>query len=80
LELATNSSKEPHPTDLQREYVFESRKATDRQRRITTTISIAAAIALAALAAFGFYQANVATKRATISRSQVLAANSQLNC
>ena len=37
------------------------------------------AIALAALAAFGFYQANVATKRATISRSQVLAANSQLN-
>src|SRR3990172_4936659 len=42
LELATNSSKEPHPTDLQREYVFESRKATDRQRRITTTISIAA--------------------------------------
>lgn len=76
LDLATNTSKDPHPTDLQREYVFESRKATDRQRRITTGVSITAAIALAALAIFGFYQANVATRQATISRSGELAAQS----
>ena len=76
LDLATNTSKDPHPTDLQREYVFASRKLTDRQRRITTGISIAAAIALAALALFGFYQADKATKQATVSRAGELAANS----
>lgn len=31
LRLATNSSREPRPTDLQREYVLKSRQATDRQ-------------------------------------------------
>lgn len=61
FQLATNSSKEPRPTDLQREYVFESRKATDRQRRLVTGISIAGVIALAALAVFGFIQAGLAT-------------------
>src|SRR6185503_16493094 len=45
-DLATNTSKDPHPTDLQREFVFESRKATDRQRRITTWAAVGAAIAL----------------------------------
>src|SRR5689334_2700478 len=49
FQLATNTSKEPHPTDLQREYVFTSRKATDRQRRITTGLSIAGIIAMAVL-------------------------------
>lgn len=60
FQLAVNTSKEPHPTDLQREYVFESRKSTDRQRRLTTGASIAAAIALAALAVIGFVQARLA--------------------
>src|SRR6185436_15711534 len=52
FQLATNTSKDPHPTDLQREYVLVSRKATDRQTRITTIVSIAAAIALAVLAIY----------------------------
>lgn len=73
-DLALNTSKEPHPTDLQREYVFESRKATDRQRRITTGISTAAAIALAALAIFAFYQADIAKERQEIARSGELSA------
>jgi WD40 repeat protein len=76
-DLATNTSKDPHPTDLQREYVFESRKATDRQRRTTTSISIAAAIALAALAVFGFYQADKATKQAQNSLARQLVAQAQ---
>jgi WD40 repeat protein len=59
--LATNSSKEPRPTDLQREYVLQSRKATDRQKGILTSLSIAGIIALAGLAMFGFYQAGQAT-------------------
>lgn len=45
FQLATNTSKEPHPTDLQREYVFESRKAADRQRRNITAISAVGVIA-----------------------------------
>jgi len=64
FQLAANSSKEPHPTDLQREYVFESRKVADRQRTITLSISIAGVIALAALAVWGWGQAGLATSNA----------------
>ncbi|HLO28690.1 MAG TPA: TIR domain-containing protein [Anaerolineales bacterium] len=78
FQLATNTSKEPHPTDLQREYVFESRKAVDRQRRLTTSIAIAGAIALAALAIFGFVQAKLASDRANIALARQLASQAQL--
>ena len=76
-DLATNTSKSPHPTDLQREYVFESRKATDRQRRIITGISIAGVIALAVLAVFGFVQAGLATsnERKAIDNAATAQAN-----
>ncbi|NTU42094.1 MAG: TIR domain-containing protein, partial [Nitrospirales bacterium] len=50
FQLATNTSKEPHPTDLQRDYTFRSRQAADRARRITAGISVAGIIALAGLA------------------------------
>jgi uncharacterized delta-60 repeat protein len=78
FQLATNSSKEPHPTDLQREYVLKSRQATDTQRRVTTSISIAGIIALAALAVFGFVQAGLATtneKKAVSNASTAQAAS-----
>ncbi len=68
FQLAANSSKEPHPTDLQREYIFESRKSADRQRTITLSISIAGVIALAALAVWGWGQAGLATYNANESR------------
>ena len=73
-DLAINTSKDPHPTDLHREFVFRSRKATDRQRRLTTGVSIVVAIALAALAVFAFYQAGVAKEREKIARSGELSA------
>jgi TIR domain-containing protein/WD40 domain-containing protein len=59
-DLAKNTSKDPNPTDLQRELVFASRKATDRQRILTTWIAVAAAIALAGLSIFAFVQARLA--------------------
>jgi len=76
-DLATNTSKSPHPTDLQREYVFESRKATDKQRRTVTGISIAGVIALAALAVFGFVQAGLATsnERKAVNNAATAEAN-----
>ena len=42
-EISVNANKDPHPTDIQREYVLLSRQATDRQRRITS-ISLYAAV------------------------------------
>jgi len=63
-QLAINTSKEPHPTDLQRRYVHESRQAADRQRGITTGVSLAGIIALALLAFYGFTQAALATANA----------------
>jgi hypothetical protein len=59
-QLATNASKEPHPTDLQREYVLASRQEADKKRRLTTSIAIGVIIALAALAVFGWQQAGEA--------------------
>jgi len=77
IQLVANSSKEPYPTDLQREYALYSRQATDRQRRIATVISTAGIIALAALAVFGFYQARQATSQANIALTE--RANSEAN-
>ena len=67
FQLATNTSKEPYPTDLQREYVLKSRQAADKQRRTTTGIAIVIMIALAGLVIFGFVQASRATQQANIA-------------
>jgi formylglycine-generating enzyme required for sulfatase activity len=37
-QISINATKDPHPTDLQREYVLLSRQAATRQRRITTGV------------------------------------------
>ena len=76
FQLATNTSKEPHPTDLQREYVFKSDRAADRQRKIVLGFSIAGVVALALLAVFGFYQAGQATLQRNVAQTaQVQADN-----
>jgi WD40 repeat protein len=69
LQLAINSSKDPYPTDLQREYVFNSRKSTERQRRLVISISVAGAISLFLLAVFGFTQAGEANKNLTAAQT-----------
>lgn len=37
-QISINANKDPHPTDIQREYVLLSRQAATRQRRITTGV------------------------------------------
>jgi len=74
FQLATSTSKEPHPTDLQREYVFKSRQAADRQRRITTVIAIAVIITLAALAAYAFVEAGLARDAEAAAETNLFAA------
>jgi WD40 repeat protein len=76
LQLAANSSKEPFPTDLQRDYVFESRKAVDKQTRITVGISIIGILITTALAIFGFLQARLATANANAAQKNEATAQS----
>jgi hypothetical protein len=79
LQLATNTSKDPAPTDLQRAFVLESRHAAEKQKRIITGISIAGAIIMAALAVFGFMQAGMArTAQAKAEAESRRAVSSQL--
>ena len=73
-QLLTNASKEPHPTDLQRGYVLQSRKTTDGQRNITAGIAIAGIIVLTALAIWGWGQAGLKTINANESQRNALAA------
>ena len=76
VQVASNTSKEPHPTDLQREYVLKSRQEADRQRRNITTITISVAIITTMLAFVALVQKGLADERATISRARELAAQS----
>ena len=73
-DLATNTSKDPHPTDLQREFVFESRKATDRQKGILMGVSIAGVIVLATLTVVAVIMATRATEQAQIALDRQLTA------
>lgn len=77
-QLATNTSKDPHPTDLQREYVHLSRKAVDRRRARNAILTTVALITLAALAVFGFIQANAANTNASKAKQQTSFALSAL--
>jgi len=69
IELVANSSKEPYPTDLQREYVLKSRQATDRQRRTILSISVAGVIILAVLTVIAILQAGRATEAANAAET-----------
>jgi WD40 repeat protein len=64
IQLATNSSKDPYPTDLQREYVFKSRQAADVQKRTNIRIATGVIIALIALTFAAIMQARRATTNA----------------
>ena len=63
-QLAINTSKNPHPTDLHREYILKSRQAADRQRRLFTVLAVVTAIVMFALGVYGLYQADNAKKEA----------------
>lgn len=55
-QLVVNASKEPKPTELQREFILKSRKAAARQRRTTTGVLIGVAIAMLLLAVAALFQ------------------------
>jgi len=77
--LATNTSKEPCPTDLQREYTYESRKATDKSRRRIIAIVSIAIIILTLLTIFAFYQLDISRAQKLGFQSQVAFANQDYN-
>lgn len=51
-QLSINANKEPHPTDIQREYVLKSRQAATRQRRINNSIVTFIIVLLASITAY----------------------------
>ena len=77
FQLATNTSKEPHPTDLQREYVLSSRQASDRQRRNNRIMAFAVMIGLAILTVVAVIQAGRATANAREAEDQAALARAR---
>jgi formylglycine-generating enzyme required for sulfatase activity len=51
-QISINANKDPHPTDLQREYVLKSRQAATRQRRIATSVLAFIIVMLAGITAY----------------------------
>ncbi len=59
-QLVVNASKEPKPTDLQREFILKSRKDAARLRRIRNGLLIGAAAVMFVLMLVALYQRGVA--------------------
>jgi WD40 repeat protein len=79
-QLAINTSKDPHPTDLHREYILKSRQAADRQRRWFTVGAILTAVIMFLLAIYGFNAAARAkenAQRAETAKNLALAKESE---
>jgi len=51
-QISINATKDPHPTDIQREYVLLSRQAATKQRRITTGVLTFIIVILAGISAY----------------------------
>jgi formylglycine-generating enzyme required for sulfatase activity len=51
-QISINATKDPNPTDLQREYVLKSRQAADRQKRITTGVLVFIILMLVGISAY----------------------------
>jgi hypothetical protein len=68
FQLTTNAAKEPHPTELQRDYVLKSRKDTDRQRRNTAVLASLAIIALAVVGMAESRPGNECSKGSTCTK------------
>lgn len=51
-QISINANKDPHPTDIQREYVLKSRQAATRQRRITTGVMTFIILMLTGISAY----------------------------
>ena len=51
-QISINATKDPHPTDIQREYVLLSRQAATKQRRITTGVLTFIIVMLAGISAY----------------------------
>jgi WD40 repeat protein len=87
LQIQTNASKDPRPTELQQEYLRESRqevdrqqRIADRQRRILTITGIVVGIALAVLGAFGWISyVRAESNLATASTAQAKAVTEEAN-
>lgn len=51
-QISINANKDPHPTDIQREYVLKSHQAATKQRRLTTGVLSFIIMLLAGISAY----------------------------
>ncbi len=58
--LANQPKEAPSPTEIQRRYIYESRRAATKRQRLTVTGSIAAVLIVGVLAIFAWVQRNAA--------------------
>ena len=79
LQLAIRSSKEPYPTDLQREYVLKSRHATDRTRRRIITGLISFSAIVLGLLIFSLILLNISRAQQLGSQAQAAFAEQKYN-
>ena len=73
-QIAANAGKEPVPTELQREYLFASRKASTRRQRVILGSILLALVVSVSLGIVALLQRNLANEKARIARSQAFAA------
>lgn len=79
-QLAEHASADPAPTEIQYEFVLESRRAANRQRRIVTALSTVIGIILIIATVYSIAQANIAKQAATEARAaqELAIANAEL--
>jgi WD40 repeat protein len=70
FQLTSNASKEPHPTNLQLDYVLKSGQAAESQKRIRNSIAIVVGVVITLLAIFGWLQAGIATKNEQAAQAE----------
>jgi TIR domain len=77
-QLANAGQKDPQPTDLQRQFVLESRKAESRTRNTLLSASVTAIILLIGITIWAFIERDNAIRQAKISLARQLVAQGQL--
>ena len=76
-QLSSTGQKDPRPTDLQRQFVLESRRRESRTRNTVFTIGIIVMVALALLSVFAFEQRNTAIANQYVAQTEKANAEEQ---
>lgn len=79
IQLASSGQKDPQPTDLQRQYILESRRRESQTRNTLLSVGGVVLVMLALLSVFAFNQRNLANDNAmtAVANQNIAIANEQ---